>query len=75
MTGFEEWWEQNGRRLAPYTDDTQMAEIVLRALVRHGPTAPMETVMVDIAAGFVHWADHPQGGHRAPGNACLAGAR
>src|SRR5690242_4139982 len=30
---FELYWEREGRRFAPYTDDTQMAEQVLRALI------------------------------------------
>lgn len=75
VTGFERWWESNGRRFAPYTDDTQMSEIVLRALIK-GPRAEndLESVMQEIAEGFVDWSVNPQGGHRAPGNACLAGA-
>lgn len=75
VTGFELWWERDGRRFAPYTDDTQMAEIVTRALVEPGRASGMEAVMVQIAAGFVEWDEHPQGGHRAPGGACRAGAR
>lgn len=76
VSGFELWWERDGRRFAPYTDDTQMAEIVLRALVRHGPHREgMERVMAGMAAGFANWAVHPQGGHRAPGNACMRGAQ
>lgn len=76
VTGFELWWERDGRRFAPYTDDTQMAEIVLRALVGHGNSASaMDAVMEEIATGFAHWSVDPQGGHRAPGNACMRGAR
>ena len=73
--GFELWWERDGKRFAPYTDDTQMAEIVLRALVA-GPrrAAPMDDVMRQIAAGVVEWSVNPQGGHRAPGNGCMSGA-
>lgn len=75
VTGFELWWTRDGRTFAPYTDDTQMAEIVLRSLTAGPLTEPdMEAVMTSIAAGFVKWAAHPQGGHRAPGNACLSGA-
>ena len=76
VTGFELWWERDGARFAPYTDDTQMAEIVLRALIEARRTdAPMERAMEDIAAGFANWQRHPQGGHRAPGNACMRGAK
>ena len=73
---YELWWESDGKRFAPYTDDTQMAEIVLRALVEHraAPEA-FEPTMHAIGEGFAFWADNPQGGHRAPGNTCMAGAR
>ena len=76
VTGFELWWDRGGQRFAPYTDDTQMAEVVLRALLwarRHD--ADLDRAMRKMAEGFVAWASHPQGGHRAPGNACLAGCR
>ncbi|HJL46565.1 MAG TPA: ADP-ribosylglycohydrolase family protein, partial [Polyangiaceae bacterium LLY-WYZ-15_(1-7)] len=76
VTGFELWWEKGGRRFAPYTDDTQMAEVVLRGLLwARDRDAGLDAAMTKIAEGFVAWADHPQGGHRAPGNACLAGCR
>ena len=75
VIGFELWWERDGQRFAPYTDDTQMAEIVLGALVNHkGASATMDDLMEDIAAGFAAWSTNPQGGHRAPGNACMRGA-
>jgi ADP-ribosylglycohydrolase len=76
VAGFELWWTRDGARFAPYTDDTQMAEQVLRALVE-GPQAgeDLEATMQDLSARFVRWAREPQGGHRAPGNACLAGCR
>ena len=76
VTGFELWWDRDGQHFAPYTDDTQMAEIVLRALVDHqGSSATMDHLMEEIAAGFGVWSTKPQGGHRAPGNSCMAGAR
>jgi len=75
VTGFELWWERDGRRFAPYTDDTQMAEIVLRALTAHARrVAAMDPAMEEIASGFARWSVEPQGGHRAPGNACMRGA-
>lgn len=72
---YELWWERDGKRFAPYTDDTQMAEIVLGALVQcgAGPEA-FEPTMRTIGDGFAYWRDNPQGGHRAPGNTCMAGA-
>jgi ADP-ribosylglycohydrolase len=76
VTGYELFWDRNGKRFAPYTDDTQMAEVVLRTLVDardHG--SDLDKTMREMAQGFVAWADHPQGGHRAPGGACLSGCR
>jgi ADP-ribosylglycohydrolase len=76
VTGFELYWTRDGRRFAPYTDDTQMAEVVLRTLVRsRRDDLDVDATMRLMADGFVQWARDPQGGHRAPGNACLAGCR
>ncbi len=74
--GFTFRWNRDDRWFAPYTDDTQMAEIVLRCLYRAvAEERTLDETMRSIAEGFVAWAREPQGGHRAPGNACLAGAR
>lgn len=73
VTKFELYWEEGGKRFAPYTDDTQMAEIVLRSLLEGHDD--LDDCMRRMAAAFVEWSHHPQGGHRAPGNACLAGCR
>lgn len=70
---YELYWEENGQRFAPYTDDTQMAEVVLRSLV--DGHADLDETMQRMGRGFVSWSRRPQGGHRAPGNACLAGCR
>ncbi len=76
VTGYELWRTEGGRRFAPYTDDTQMAECVLRALLwGRERGADLDATMQDLAGRFVTWAKTPQGGHRAPGNACLAGCR
>lgn len=72
VTKFELYRERDGRRFAPYTDDTQMAEIVLRTLLEGGT---LDETMTRMARGFIEWSSNPQGGHRAPGNACLAGCR
>lgn len=74
VQGFELFWEQAGVRFAPYTDDTQMAEAVARGLLECGD-AGLDATMRAIGARFLEWARSPQGGHRAPGNACLAGCR
>jgi ADP-ribosylglycohydrolase len=74
VTDYVLYWERDGKRFAPYTDDTQMAEVVLRALIRHKKyDTNLDDTMQRIADGLVEWATNPQGGHRAPGNACLAG--
>ncbi len=76
VTGYELWRERDGTRFAPYTDDTQMAEQVLRSLLwARDRDADLDATMRDMAERFVSWAKDPQGGHRAPGNACLAGCR
>jgi len=62
--------------LALYSDDTQMAEIVLRVLMRARQERwDLEATMNELGRGFASWAEAPQGGHRFPGRACLAGAR
>ena len=74
VTGYELYWERDGRRFAPYTDDTQMAEVVLRSLlVAHAEDLDLDATMRIMAGGFVEWRRRPQGGHRAPGNACMSG--
>lgn len=76
VTKYQLYWNRDGERFAPYTDDTQMAEVVLRALLwsrRAG--ADLDATMRVMASGFVRWSEKPQGGHRAPGNACLNGCR
>ncbi len=72
VSRFELFREENGQRFAPYTDDTQMAEAVLRTLLE-SRSDDLDATMTRMAKAFVRWANDPQGGHRAPGNACLAG--
>jgi ADP-ribosylglycohydrolase len=75
VKGLELYWNRDGQRFAPYTDDTQMAEVVLRTLVQGKLDAlDLDAIMKRMAAGFVDWSINPQGGHRAPGNACMRGA-
>ncbi|HET9958034.1 MAG TPA: ADP-ribosylglycohydrolase family protein, partial [Polyangiaceae bacterium] len=75
VTGYELYWEHGGKRFAPYTDDTQMAELVLRNLLwARESSADLERAMTELGVRFARWATHPQGGHRAPGNACLSGS-
>jgi ADP-ribosylglycohydrolase len=76
VDGYFLWWERAGRRFAPYTDDTQLAEAVLRGLLwSQSARASLEQTMDHLGKRFVVWAFAPQGGHRAPGNATLAGCR
>ncbi|MCA9563446.1 MAG: ADP-ribosylglycohydrolase family protein, partial [Myxococcales bacterium] len=75
VTGYELYREWEGKRYAPYTDDTQMAEIVLRTLLEAkeaGTPLSLDATMTRMGERFVHWARAPQGGHRHPGGACLA---
>ncbi len=76
VTKFELYWDRGGNRFAPYTDDTQMAEAVLRALLEaREQRADLEGTMKGMALRFIQWSRSPQGGHRAPGNACMSGCR
>lgn len=76
VTGYALYWERDGRRFAPYTDDTQMAEIVLRELVATArDRRTLDESMQAMGAGFAKWSQSPQGGHRAPGGACMRGAQ
>lgn len=76
VTGYALTWERDGKRFAPYTDDTQMAELVVRALLwGRERGADLDATMRHLGGLFAEWAEDPQGGHRAPGNACLLGAR
>jgi len=76
VRGYELYWTRGAERFAPYTDDTQMAEVVARALADgREERAGFEAIMTSMAEGFVRWSQQPQGGHRAPGNTCLAGCR
>ncbi len=74
VQGYVHFIDEAGRRVAPYTDDTQMAEQVLRALLDgRSAGADLDGTMTRMGARFVAWAREPEGGHRAPGNACLLG--
>lgn len=76
VTGYELYWTRGDRRFAPYTDDTQMAEVVFRSLLlSERETLDLDATMRTMADGFIRWSRDPQGGHRAPGNACMAGCR
>lgn len=78
VTGFTKWSvDDNGQRVAPYTDDTQMNECVIRTLldVRGDRNVDVDVLMTLMAKRFVRWSTYPQGGHRAPGNACMSGCR
>jgi ADP-ribosylglycohydrolase len=70
------FWETDDKRFAPYTDDTQMAEQVFRGL-GHSVRLDLglDATMKVMAERFIEWSINPQGGHRAPGRACLAGCR
>jgi ADP-ribosylglycohydrolase len=76
VEGFVLYREGPQGRFAPFTDDTQMSEAVLRSLLwSRENDADLEATMNAMAKEFIEWANHPKGGHRAPGNACLSGCR
>jgi len=76
VTDYVLFWEDGGEQFAPYTDDTQMTEQVLRALLEGRDAGfDLDATMQGMARRFIEWMEFPQGGHRAPGNACLAGCR
>lgn len=61
--------------VAYFSDDTQMSLAVAHGLVAAGPGATPESSAPHVAREFVQWSQHPVGGHRAPGGACMAGCR
>ena len=65
--------EVNNNKYAPYTDDTQMAEAVIRGLLEEHNN--LDNTMQSIAKQFIQWESNPQGGHRAPGKACIEGCQ
>jgi len=74
VTGYELYWEHEGKRFAPVTDDSQMSEAVLRGLLDgRDQGTDLDGTMKLIAKQFIEWKNNPMGGHRAPGNACLDG--
>jgi ADP-ribosylglycohydrolase len=74
VTDYVAFIEADGQRVAPYTDDTQMAELVLQTMLDADAAGEhLDLAMTALARAFIGWAEAPQGGHRAPGNACLAG--
>lgn len=76
VTGYTLHWQRGGVKIAPYTDDTQMSVVVLEALLYGRQMGfELDDTMVEMGRRLVVWSQHPRGGHRAPGNACLAGCR
>jgi len=74
VTGYVEYWSEGERRFAPYSDDTQMARMVLEVLLASRQLGmSLDDTMRTLAQRFTAWAVAPPGGHRNPGAACLAG--
>jgi ADP-ribosylglycohydrolase len=77
----ERWGEEGVVDLLPsgrhpagtFTDDTQMAICVARALVRAGH-APLDDLMKILGEEFVAWSRSKEN-NRAPGGTCLSGCR
>src|SRR5262249_57246511 len=51
VTSYQLYWDRDGRRFAPYTDDTQMAEVVLRTLLDGHDN--LDETMQRMGRGFV----------------------
>jgi ADP-ribosylglycohydrolase len=67
---------RGGKLEARYTDDTQMAELVLTGMMYARDLGKnLDDAMNDLARDFIEWSHNPQGGHRAPGGSCLGGCR
>ncbi len=74
ITGYVDFRLEQGRRFAPYSDDTQLALVVLETLLASQQMgADLNATMNMMACRLVSWANNPLGGHRSPGAACLAG--
>src|SRR5271157_9028 len=59
-----------------FTDDTQMFCAIGEALLSNPPHVDEEAFMNAMCVNFSEWRRKPLGGdHRAPGNACMEGAR
>ncbi|PKN03271.1 hypothetical protein CVU75_03090 [Candidatus Dependentiae bacterium HGW-Dependentiae-1] len=70
-----DFWYEQGNRIAPYTDDTEMAKVVMEVLLSaQEKKKDSESVMGDIASAFYQDMHNQKGwamAERAPGNACL----
>lgn len=76
VTGFVEYRDRDGWQFAPYTDDTDMALVVLRTLLDGRDAGrDLEATMTGMAGAFVRWSKKPNLHELAPGMACLSGCR
>jgi ADP-ribosylglycohydrolase len=64
----------DGRRVALYSDDTQMTRAVMDGLL---DTVDVRINFLEatdhVANRFIKWSNGPDGGHRAPGGTCMRG--
>ena len=68
VTKYELFWHEGDESFAPYTDDTQMAEVVLRALLwGQRESADLDATMEKMAQGFIAWSQNPQRWPSSPG--------
>ena len=66
------WLDKNGKEIAPYTDDTAMAVLVLEELIKaKRNNLTLDKTMGNIARSFVADMDNPKG-WAAPGRVCKA---
>jgi len=71
--------DKSGKKFAPYTDDTAMAKLVMKALVEAKKKGlNLEKTMSTIAVLFINDMHEKNGWyewHRSPGNSCSAGVK
>ena len=74
VQGYMLYWDRGGRRFAPFTDDTQLSEVVLATLTdARARRLELDETMELLGRGFVEWSLNPRGGHRTPARASLNG--
>lgn len=75
----KDFWYENGKRIAPYTDDTAMAKVVMEVLLESKEkNRDYESTMAQLAQGFYTDMQNPKGWAapgRALGRACLKGVK
>lgn len=70
--------DSQGNAIAPYTDDTAMAQVTAEVLLNHKNSNDLENIMDELARAYVQNMNRADGwaaSYRAPGNTCLSNVR